>query len=566
MRNLLADPGSTSRAKEAVSLRLHSLRPVLICVALVASAVVTPMVFLGNASGHDFEFHLRSWVDVAGQWREGTIFPRWAEWANWGYGEPRFVFYPPASWMTGAALGSMLPWRMAPGAYIWLCLVVAGLSMWRLARDWLAPPEALAAAVFFAVNPYHLVVVYYRSDFAELLASALFPLLVWGAARLAVRGWREVPFVSATLAAIWISNAPAAVIATYSLTLLLGVGCILRRDVRLAGPGTASLAGGLGLAAFYILPAAWEQRFVQIGQVLAENLRPEQNFLFAHANDPEFVLFNWKVSAVALSVMLIAGIAGVLAARRRREYGELWWLLVALAAASILMMFPASNLLWRMLPKLKFLQFPWRWLVPLGVVFGFMAGAAAGCVRRRWVVWLAIGAALGATGTVIANDAWWDSEDIPTLLADIDASRGFRGTDEYTPVTCDPYELPQSAPALETVDAPASASDATRFRILRWTAERHDFSADVSRASKISVRLLNYPSWELSVDGKSTPIEAAPTTGQILVPLAAGAHAVGVRFKRTLDRTTGGAISVVAALLLIAWEGRNRRGEQRSSH
>ena len=42
---------------------------------------------------------------------------------------------------------------------------------------------------------------------------------------------------------------------------------------------------GFGLAAFYILPAAWERNWVQISQVLTANLRPEQNFLFTHSSD-----------------------------------------------------------------------------------------------------------------------------------------------------------------------------------------------------------------------------------------------------------------------------------------
>ena len=152
-----------------------------------------PMLFLGNASGHDFDFHVASWMDVAGQWREGIVYPRWAEWANWGFGEPRFVFYPPTSWIAGAALGSVLPWRMVPGAFIWLALVLAGMSMWVLSREWLPPPQAVVAALLYAVNPYNLVVVYYRSDFAELLAGALFPLLIWGVLRVIAGEWRRIP-------------------------------------------------------------------------------------------------------------------------------------------------------------------------------------------------------------------------------------------------------------------------------------------------------------------------------------------------------------------------------------
>lgn len=40
--------------------RSDSWRTVLLLVALVALAIVTPMVFLGNVSGHDFEAHVAS--------------------------------------------------------------------------------------------------------------------------------------------------------------------------------------------------------------------------------------------------------------------------------------------------------------------------------------------------------------------------------------------------------------------------------------------------------------------------------------------------------------------------
>ena len=50
--------------------------------------------------------------------------------------------------------------------------------MFMLARRWLDRRDATFAAVLYAVNPYHLVIVYWRSAFAELLASCLLPLLL----------------------------------------------------------------------------------------------------------------------------------------------------------------------------------------------------------------------------------------------------------------------------------------------------------------------------------------------------------------------------------------------------
>ncbi len=82
------------------------------------------------------------------------------------------------------------------------------------------------------------------------------------------------------VAAAWLTNVPSAVMLTYSLVLLVVIVAILRRSPRILLIGAGALLLGLALAAFYIVPVVYEQKWVEIAQVLSPGVRPQDNFLF----------------------------------------------------------------------------------------------------------------------------------------------------------------------------------------------------------------------------------------------------------------------------------------------
>jgi 6-pyruvoyl-tetrahydropterin synthase related domain len=525
----------------------------LLAIAAAVFAVESPFFFLGTPSGHDVEFHLYSWLEVLSQWKHGILYPRWAEFAHFGYGEPRFVFYPPASWTLGGLIGLIFPWTIASPIYIWIALVLAGSSMFVLARRWFDRREATFAAVFYAVNPYHLVIVYWRSAFAEMLASCLIPLLLVLVLRAADGERRVFVPLGLLLAASWLTNAPAAVMIHYSLALLVAVFAWRKKSVELVLLVAGAVLLGACIAAFYLVPAIYEQRWIDIANAVSAGSRPADNFLFIHTTDPDHDKFNRIISWIAVLEMIIVGIAAFVAKGWRQKERSLWIALTVWAGACAVLMFPFSLMLWNGLPKMQFMQFPWRWLLCLSMVFVLLVTAG---LKRWWmracVCVLSIIVVLVAWHRVQAP--WWDTAgDLREMQDNMYTGVGYEGTDEYTPLGADPGSIDKDARKV-IVDGAAHAD----IRVQRWDAEIREFTVQSSAQDQVALRLFSYPAWNARVNGRNVVTSSRAGTGQMLVPVQAGMNRVEIRFVRTWDRRLGGSISFLTALGLLGLGIRSR--------
>lgn len=513
-----------------------------------------PFFFLGMPSGHDVEFHLYSWLEVLSQWRHGIFYPRWAALAHFAYGEPRFLFYPPASWVLGAVLSAIFPWTVAASVYIWIVLVAAGATMFLLARRWLGRRDAMFAAVLYAVNPYHLVIVYWRSALAELLASCLVPLLLLLVLRAVDEGQRVMVPLALVLAAAWLTNAPAAVMIHYSLALLVGLFAWQRRSPRLLLVGAAAVVVGACLAGFYLLPAIYEQRWINIAEAVSAGSRPQDNFLFVHTRDADHDAFNRIISWVTMLEIVVTVAAAWAAAKSspdkswRENNRAAWNALVSWGVACAVLLFPATAFLWKVLPKMQFMQFPWRWLLCLSMIFTILVSVGL----RRW--WLR-GAVCAVAILVVVlawqriQAPWWDNAaDLREMQDNMMDGAGYEGTDEYAPIGADPAAIDKDARKV-TVDGPAHAA----IHVFQWDAESKMFTAEMSAPDQLALRLFYYPAWKVEVNGQMVQTTARGGTGQMLVPVAAGPNRAQITFIRTWDRTAGGWISVVTGLSLLLW-------------
>src|SRR5262249_11073038 len=173
--------------------------------------------------------------------------------------------------------------------------------------------------------------------------------------------------------------------------------------------------------------------------------------------------------------------------------------------------------------------------------------AATGRGRWRWILPVTAALVTVGCGRYVAKHTWWDTEDMPTLRAAIAAGEGFEGTDEYDPAGDDRTGLPRKRLRAWLVSAETQEEEDAQIVALVWTAEQRILRVNAKRQGRLAIRLLDYPAWRATVDGKSARIERAPDTARMLVAIPAGESRIELRFTRTWDRALGGSISAFAA-------------------
>jgi hypothetical protein len=549
----------------------HDGRLLILLAALIACA---PRFTRGISCGHDFGFHLVSWLEVQRAWSQGILYPHWAQSPNWGSGEPRFVFYPPISWMAGALLGYVVPWQWVAAVFTWICLAATGLTTRSLTRQFLPPPSATLAGVIATTTPYILFTAYERTAFSELAAGALMPLLILLALRpIQPRRIPDFCWLSLVLAAIWLTNAPAGVMASYLLAFAALTAALLRRSWEPAVRALIAAPLGLGLAAFYWIPAAWEQRWIAIDQAVDVGMRISDSWLFARHPSPDLELHD-QVLRVASTIVLLtvaAATAGFLIALRRHKLPtttRTFWIPLALLVPILLFLqFPLSAPLWN-LPKLQFLQFPWRWLTVLDIPFAIFLAAATPLSTRRGrirsaLVWTTILGICAAVASLNFYQRCDEDDAVDNQVAVFHAGTGVDGTDEYAPAGADntlvASSLPEAClvsdplttlgegdPGSEPAWYPEQGSCDEIFAAQTWQPEHKQLQIDSDHIGFLILRLRRYPAWQITINSRSVPASPSREDGLMVLPINAGPSTIDIRWQTTPDARWGQTVSLIS--------------------
>jgi hypothetical protein len=501
--------------------------------------------------------------------------------------------------MLGAALGVFLPWHLVPIVLTFLLLAATGLATRALALQLL--PDAVAtlsgcAAIF---SGYALFTAYERSAFGELAAFWI-PLLLLlilrnqnpSGSQLHRAFDSSAAPLALVLAGAWLSNAPLGVMASYLLAAVAFTLAVLDRSWAPILRAALAATLGLGIAAFYLLPAAWEQRWVDIRQAIDDpGLKIENSFMFGHPAGADLNLHVIELSRASIIgiAMVAVALLGLAVAWRRKTLpansnpSRRWWIPLALIPlAALFLQLPVSLPVWNLLPKLRFLQFPWRWLVvleaPMGLFFAAAVWPRTNAYRLARIAVPAACALVFLASTAIAAVYFFqpcDDEDaVAPMVSLYKSGAGFEGVYEYEPVGADDGEVATGLPdaclvanpriTLGIVDYAGAnpdwwveqkSCDATYSAnppAVQANPQHLHFSADVPHAGYLILRLRTYPAWRITLNGQPAGPLVSRDDGLTAVQVQQGPVDLNADWITTPDVIAGRSITALALLLLTA--------------
>jgi hypothetical protein len=609
-------------------------------ILLAAVVACVPVVRHMPTCGDDLQFHMLSWFDAQRSWRLGVAYPQWSMSANFGAGEPRFVFYPPLTWMLGALLGLALPWTWVPVAMMFVLLAGSGFAARAMARRLLPETTAAMAGVAAVWSLYALFTAYDRTAFGELAGGVWVPLVLLYAMedrRPEAEVWRRamdraLPLALA-VAACWLSDAPAGVMAVY---LLIAVSVASAVMAKAWFPLVRAAVGGLlgvGVMGAYLVPAAWEQRWVNIREAAGEGdpgLRVENNWLFGHSALPGMATHDAGLHFVSEVVVAMVGVAVVCAGvvwwrgresiltgastpsgetqglspglpaphlplgfniraeARTLQARRMWVVLACVPVAVLVLQLPLSAGVWQVVPKLRFLQFPWRWLLvleaPLAVLLaGALWPSGETKAWKRWAMGVGFGGVVVSSLLYVSGTGFMGNcnvEEVPPgLTAELAKGAGSWGADEYATLGSEDLMVASGLPdvcVVEQADA-VLGTGAGPDQNPAWTAaqgsclataqatvrtpDRLRVSFDSAGAGWAVVKLRRYPAWQVRVNEAEVRGMPVRVDGLMVVPVAKGRVEIVADWTTTEDVVVGRWLSVACAVMLagVWWMARGKR-------
>jgi hypothetical protein len=521
--------------------------------------LIKPYFHAGVPYTHDGENHLARFANYKIALKEGQFPPRFAPNLNNHYGYPVFNYnYPLANILSVPfsilGISYELTFKILMisavllgcwGIYQWLTALKLG--NWQL---------RVLTIVSWLLAPFTVNLIYVRGNIGELWAMALFPWLLWLTHQF--HEDKQVPY--------WLSSGLiTGFLLSHNISVLFGgifwlIYSLVILGKNRAGWGRLSWRGilSLGLSLWFWLPAMAEKnqvildnadltgQFSQHFPTLAQLISAPLQFGYSFTTPVDTMSFALGLSGL---VGLILGTVLVVKIKKPSLKRKYLWLSLVMGWLLLFFQTNFSYQLWRTLPLVQFIQFPWRLSLYLVIIILPLITVLLDRATSLRYLFIAIFAI-----QLLAVSRFQPADYFHRNTIDYDLfSQSTSTANENMPVGFSYAVTPVTELVVDWSPAPKIAQGSAEIEVASWTGTKRSYSLNVKERSLVFEPTFYFAGWETTVNNKQVEYATmSETEGRIGYWLEPGQYEIQSEFtQKTWSRILGNTISAVAGAVIL---------------
>lgn len=498
---------------------------------------------------------------------------RWVPDLGGVYGYPIFNYYAPLPYYFGELIYSISHSLIFSAKIMFgFSFVISYIFMYFLSNKFWGKKGGSVAAVFYSFAPYHALDFYVRGAMGEMWALAFFPVVFWAAKRIEEKtNIANLLIFGVSIAGLILSHNLSAMIFLPLTVIWVILLFLKRKGKKLLWFSLGGAVLGILLSAFYLLPAVFEKNLVHLETTVGgyfsytEHFKGFKKLLLERSwgygssireiPGSEKDGLSYQIGWVHLLGWLLAIVAARSLWRKNRWVSVVIIFCSMAILSAIFMVNPRSEFIWKAIDSLKYLQFPWRFLLLIIFFISFISGSIFTInFRGKNLIWIIL-----IFAVVILNFFYFK----PRLFIQTSDAKLLSGSDWDKQIKRSIFDyLP-----IYAKEPPAElATD--RYQILTGESKILDFkegtdwiSFKTETNSHTILRLSQYyfPNWKIFIDGVEASVEYRNNSlGLMTIILGKGNHTIWAKLYDTHIRIianflTIGSFAASIVLLFISF-------------
>ncbi|MCJ7805561.1 YfhO family protein [Patescibacteria group bacterium] len=495
--------------------------------------------------------------------KDGQIPCRWVPDLGYGYGYPLYIYYAPLPYyaMELVHLGGLGFIDSVKAGFI-LSVILSAIFFYLFLRNLFSKEASLFGTILYLYAPFRAAEIFVRGGMGEAWGLMALPLVLWGFENLI----KNKNKISMGIFTISVGIYMICHNLTVLMTIPLVAGWIILRIIQLKIDkktlGRVIISGAIGLAisAFFWLPLFIERNLVHLETLtsgyfnyLAHFINLKQIFIstrwgygpsIAGPNDSAFL----GLGPIGTFAAVLGFIYGLITKKKEIKTTSIFFVAFFILAAFL--SHERSTFIWKALPFMEFLQFPWRFML-LATFCSSVLGAIFASAFKGKIYWVLVLILLIATFALYGNfyrpKDWFDITDAQKLSGDNLERQITASIYDYLPKSASKAptsKVPNSLIVLEGVVNTVSFERGTNW-----------YKVDVKTGSGggyVSLPAFDFPNWEVIVNGGGVKAQATGQLGLVSFKVPAGDAKIEARLIKPWYRSLADIISLIGALSVIS--------------